>query len=291
MLTKINKIQYNLDQTFVHRNAFLHLCDFIYTKPGDSWCPEFSGQKSSFDNIYKNNVIFVTPHCINEFLEEAHPKINNQYILITYCHGAVFDQRKYIDDPKILAWFGAANRESVTFEKFNVIPIGVFCNDELFNNRADINDYIIKLKNENKNNLLYMNFAVHQNRDGVRDIIYNSFKDKQYCKTVTLTQTWRKPWKEYIKDVAQSKFVLSPLGDMCDCYRHWESMLLGSIPIIQNSPLNEILSDLPAIAVDDFNVITEEFLNEKYIEMKNKQFNTQKLYMRYWSDLINGKKI
>lgn len=162
MLSKLINSKYDLENTFVHRNAFMHLCDFVYTKPGDSWIPEFKGQLCNVTDVQKNNVIFVTPYCIDEFLEEIHPKINHEYILISYCHGTVLSQKKYIDDPKILAWFGATNRDAITFKKFTPIPLGIFCNDALFNNRDNTINLINKLKNNKKDKMLYMNIAVHE---------------------------------------------------------------------------------------------------------------------------------
>lgn len=36
---------------------------------------------------------------------------------------------------------------------------------------------------------------------------------------------------EYYKNMAEGKFTLSPIGDRDDCYRHYEAIGLGSIPI------------------------------------------------------------
>lgn len=41
---------------------------------------------------------------------------------------------------------------------------------------------------------------------------------------------------EYYRNVARAKFLLSPPGDRPDCYRHWEAVGLGTVPI---SSLNE----------------------------------------------------
>ncbi|CAK0889841.1 unnamed protein product, partial [Prorocentrum cordatum] len=50
-------------------------------------------------------------------------------------------------------------------------------------------------------------------------------------------------WKEY----AAHKYVVAPLGVGLDCYRIWETLILGSIPIVPYSELvdDELFEDLP----------------------------------------------
>jgi len=50
-------------------------------------------------------------------------------------------------------------------------------------------------------------------------------------------------WKEY----AKHKFVVAPLGVGLDCYRIWETLILGSIPIVPYSELvdDELFEGLP----------------------------------------------
>ena len=38
-------------------------------------------------------------------------------------------------------------------------------------------------------------------------------------------------FSEYCKQIASSKFILSPIGDRDDCYRHYEAIGLGTIPV------------------------------------------------------------
>lgn len=38
-------------------------------------------------------------------------------------------------------------------------------------------------------------------------------------------------YHDYLSNIAISKYIISPSGDREDCFRHWESLLLGCIPI------------------------------------------------------------
>ena len=295
MFLKINNTKLtDLENTFIHRNAWFSLCDFIYTDKGDQWSPTINNT-SLFnpEDIQYGSVIYATPFGIEEFLEKIHPRIKNPYILITYCYGAVSKYTNVVNDPKILAWFGQANGDAVKFDKFQIIPLGLFATDEVFENRKTNGESIKRLKEREKTKLLYMNIMVHEGQHvelAGRKYVYNLFKDQPYCKTITLTPTWRKPFMDYMEDMADCKFTISPEGDMHDCYRHWEAIIVGSIPIVHHSPLDSIFNDLPVIIVDDYAEITEDFLNYKYEEMKDKKYNLDKLYMKYWSDLVDQAK-
>lgn len=45
------------------------------------------------------------------------------------------------------------------------------------------------------------------------------------------------PPEDFYKNIAQTKFLLSPIGDRDDCYRHYEAIGLGCIPISNVSNL------------------------------------------------------
>lgn len=88
--------------------------------------------------------------------------------------------------------------------------------------------------------------------------------------------------KNYYREMSRFKFVISPRGGGEDCHRTWEALYLGSIPIVLSSSINEIYQDLPVIVVDDWNILTKEFLEKKWEEFKEKEWNWKKLNLRYW---------
>jgi hypothetical protein len=42
---------------------------------------------------------------------------------------------------------------------------------------------------------------------------------------------------DYFLEMAKSKYVVSPNGDRPDCYRHYEAIGLGAVPITQLDPV------------------------------------------------------
>lgn len=278
----------NLEEVFVQRWAWFSICDYAYANNFDQGEHPHFNNATPFDpeKVEAGSTIFATAYSIEKFLEEVHPKIKNPYILVTLYYGPVHGISKYVQDPKIIAWFGQSNREAVTFKKFTVIPLGIMRDEHIFEQRKNYNQLFKQLRNKEKTDLLYMNFTVHEGRFDGRGEVYNLFINQPFC-----TAKKPKPFYEYIHETANFKFVLSPTGDMQDCYRHWEALLVGSIPIVTPTNLDTAFEDLPVLIVNDYKEITEEFLHKKYQEMAGKNYNFRKLYMQYWVDKINEAKL
>ena len=96
-----------------------------------------------------------------------------------------------------------------------------------------------------------------------------------------------KSWRDYLLDLANVKFVFSPRGNGLDCLRTWEALYMRAIPIVMTSPMDALFEGLPVIIVNDWDEITEEFLENKYAEMSKIQYSYDKLFAPYWVHLIN----
>ncbi len=278
------KLIENLEEIFIHRESWRNIADFQYATPWDGGTNNFiNPYPFSPEKVPAGSIIFTNAFVLDKFWKEIHPKIKYPYVLISLFCGAI---EPYIYDPKIIAWLGNAN--NLAFPKFINIPLGVFRDESIYQNRKQAFQAFNRLKNKPKTKLLYMNFCI-QNNTQEREPVYKLFKDKAYCTcTIKNYQIQRKPFFEFLEEMADFKFVLSPWGDMLDCYRHWEALLVGSIPIIRSCSLDDLFSDLPVLVIKDWNEITEEFLNKKYEEiMSKKDYNFEKLYMKYWVEKIN----
>ncbi len=86
-------------------------------------------------------------------------------------------------------------------------------------------------------------------------------------------------------------FVVSPHGNGLDCHRTWEALLLGCIPIVKRSSIDDLYKDLPVLIVNNWHDITPDLLNTTIDTFKEKCFNYDKLKLSYWVDLQNSKKI
>lgn len=233
--------------------------------------------------VKRGDIIFVNIGLIGEFFEIEHPKINNPYILVTHnLNLSAPGKYEYmLNDPKIIKWFGS-NPSISKSKKFQGIPLGLpnphwpRGNIEIFNK--------INKKNVTKKYLLSLNFDVKTCPER-RQFIYDIFKVKKFCTNHMING--RKPIEDFLLDVIQSKFVLSPFGSGYDCHRTWEILYMGSYPIVISSPLNHLYQDLPVLIVDKWEDVNETLLNRKYTEFISKNYKMKKLYCNYWINKIS----
>jgi len=257
---------------FISGDTFRHYADHAYDELDTSLNPK---------NVKNRDVVFVKVEYLDGFLKKIHPKINARYVLLT--HNSDYPipgpHASLLEDPKIIAWCGQ-NTENYSHPKLIAVPIGI-ANRQWAHGNTDILDKMIGISHlYHRHILLYMNFLSSTNAS-VRDKVYHQFKNKSFC-----TKSHLKPYKEYLTDLAQSRFVLSPRGNGLDCHRTWEAMLMGAIPIVQRSALDPVYEGLPVLIIDSWNEITEEFLEEKWIEMSEKSYRLERLYIHYWLEVI-----
>ena len=86
--------------------------------------------------------------------------------------------------------------------------------------------------------------------------------------------------------MARFRFVVSPRGGGYDCYRTWETLLVGAYPIVKPSHLDVLYKDLPVLIVEEWTDITPKLLDETYHRFMKKTWNLDRLYNFYWEQLV-----
>ena len=86
-------------------------------------------------------------------------------------------------------------------------------------------------------------------------------------------------------------FTLSPAGAGLDCHRTWESLLLGSIPVVLRSPLDELFARLPAVIVDDWSEVTPSRLCSELDRIARNSFDFSQLELGYWRARIQSQPV
>ena len=138
----------------------------------------------------------------------------------------------------------------------------------------------------NRNIKCYGNFHFTMDNKYYSAERYDCFN--KVSKTVCLYEENRVPLDKTWINQSTCAFVLSPAGGGLDCHRTWEALILGCIPIVKrfNVPLENVYTDLPVLIVDDWEDVTEEFLVATIADFSGRQFNYEKLTLKYWVDLI-----
>jgi hypothetical protein len=133
-------------------------------------------------------------------------------------------------------------------------------------------------------NLVYLNFKV-ETYPHERQLIQNMFQSKSWVTCGTPVDTFEGR-KEFLKEIRNHEFVLCPRGNGVDTHRLWETLYMGSIPIVKNDIAHSEWQDLPILFINDWNEITEERLLAEKKRIESTNWNFEKLRVGYWIDRI-----
>jgi len=271
-------------------------------------------QGDKFSSLVSENVFFSKTEDVNNFFENCEK--NRLFILISHNgDGSIttnprksnsLEPHHHADArlvPKNLQkWFGCMV-ETVD-PRIISIPLGVE-NQIFFENKQQIinnikDEYIEKKEDK----LVYVNFKISNNYSE-RISCYNSVKQSNFCTftnkmfteeqinppTELFPDVYKESYEIFAKEIKSHKFVLCPVGNGLESHRLWETLYLGSIPITRRNVNYSFYEDkLPILMVDEWQEITQEFLEEKYSEITNKKnknyYNMDMLNFSYWQNLI-----
>ena len=264
---------------YITADTFRNFCDHIVDETNVLFDPS---------TVETGDTIYTRTHSLDFFFEYLHPHIKSPYILVTHFSDLPIPGKyyPYLDDKKLVAWFGI--NVVLKHKKLYPLPVGLTNNFYSFircPRNTTISETIDSIlhkfscdRPEKRHLLLLPSLGdTHIERKKVKEI----FSTKEFCKKAE-----KKPFKEYLEDMAYCKFILSPQGIGLDCHRTWEALLMGCIPIVSSSPIDNLFDDLPVLIIQNWNQITKKFLEEKYMEMSQKKYNLEKIYIYYWLDKI-----
>jgi hypothetical protein len=207
------------------------------------------------------------------------------FTLVTCRDIPVDDHRLSLAPDNMVKWYG--NNATADSDRVHGIPIGLPPLNAGFNSGdgcagPEKRSLLMELMNDGqeKQNLVYM---AHRNETnpGERSRLYDMFGGKDW--TTCKGGDARIPYPEYIQDVHSHRFMICPPGAGFDCHRVWESLYLGTVPIVLRSPAMEYFSELPILFVDDWDEVTREFLEG--VEIAG---DVRMLGMDYWRGLVRG---
>lgn len=189
----------------------------------------------------------------------------------------------YLSHPNTRAVF-TTQHQNYDFqpEKMHSIPLGV----QYLMKNAILSH--IGQPQQQRTQLLMINDNGWRHRS---DIAFSVMANFNY--SLVNTYDTKSGYGNYLKELRRSKFILAPSGFGWDCYRIWDALYMGTIPIIEryNRPVDgwrRSLEDLPVLWVECFEDVTPELLNEKYLEIASKEYNYEKLTTTWWIDFIRS---
>jgi hypothetical protein len=235
--------------------------------------------------VKEGDIVFVGDSLIEQFIEKVHPHITCQYTLITHIGDAkitkaLFDQV----ESKLIKWYGI-NLE-YTHPKIVPIPLGIENKHYYVNGITAIFNYVRKKHPEKKNKIFY-GFTVAAN-PAERGAALKNIQANSNGETLML---WR-GFFFYLLILNTYKLVLSPPGSSEEGHRTWDTMYIGSVPIVKSSYTTEYFkkNGVPLITVQDWSELQKfgaAFIQAEY-EKTVVSGNQATLALDYWVQKIKN---
>ncbi len=271
-IIKLFKFNRPTSYPFITGDGFRALAQHIFDESSDI----------DYSSVMKGDIIFVRTDFLYEYFRKVHPKIKNQYILISHnCDTNVTeDYAGYIDN-KIIHWF--AQNLLIKHPKCSAIPIGLILR---FYDKKNITVELLKKHREktSKAPKIFFGFDTVTNKKRIQAF---DFLKKS---NIGIGVAGRIGQEEYYSRVSDCMFNASPEGNGIDCHRTWESIYLNTIPVVEKSPATEYWEKigLPMLLIDSWSEVSsfnEENIKRRYEENKHK-FDSPAIYMDYWTGEI-----
>ena len=148
-----------------------------------------------------------------------------------------------------------------------------------FTNNEKINTKLVlysKINISDKGRRMYEKIS----RKQIIEILNKKYKQENYFN------------KDYFENIGKYKFVFSPEGNAIDCHRHYETWISKGIPIIEyNSFIKEKYKTLPILWTRDYSEINDNYLERKYKEFLNKDFDFKPLLLSKYKPELRKKMI
>jgi len=223
-----------------------------------------------------NALLMNPPHM--EFVLITHNGDSN----ITDCPKRPHDADARLIPKNLKMWFG--QNVNVKHDRIQSIPIGLE-NSEWFveiDKRKLITEAMLRT-DAGYENMVYANFNINTNKLD-RQYAYDCVKNYKWCTPDMCVNGT--DFKKYVNSIRNHAFVLCPDGNGIDTHRLWETLYVGSIPIVKRSINTRFYEDLPILMVNDWSEVKDTIFSIKPGEFKNRKWNLDKLWFQYWYDLI-----
>ena len=244
----------------------------------DKYLQEFPNNYHKTDVIFNNSSMIWRDNHIN-------PPNKNLPLLVTgHSDYPITDNLVDLYNPKI--WF-CVNKQTRKPNVFS-LPLGITnnTNESALHPIYGNLDCMINVMKENVNNknLVYMNMNI-STYPVERQLVWDLFKDKNWI-TIGKIENNIEGRTNFLRDIKAHTFVLCPRGNGLDTHRLWETLYMGSIPIIRRDIGYTEFEDLPICFINNWSDITVEFLELEKNRITNTNWNLEKLKISYWINKI-----
>jgi hypothetical protein len=313
-----------LKHHFVHSEGLREIADFVIdyrsnvVNPARGRVPieyltRFAGQ------LNRGNIIHLKADLLGEFAATVLPGLKEPVVLVTgdSDYAPLTDFSWLLDHPRIGHWFVQNADAAYRHSKLTPVPIGL--DNPLYNklekriglavdmlarrsafdstfsrNEAGDQALLNRIIASGINKPIHKNLKVlctfHMNHKIAPDIAgipsrieaYSALVGNPLCHFPSRRLAQEACWRAH----ENFAFQASPHGNGLDCFRTWESLALGTIPIVKKSPLDLLYEDeeLPVMIVESWHEVTPENL-QRWRDRFKKSFDEgllERLSNSYW---------
>lgn len=261
-------------------DRFKTIADFLYV-PEKKHSGAYDNLQNTLDLSKLGNINIVYTHTFYvKQLFQLIASLSQRFIIVTHNADTNINESFKMPD-NILKWY--SQNVGIIDQRITSIPIGLE-NDRWFPGLKKKQRMVgLLTKPKQDKNLVYMNFNINTN-PSKRLPPYYTLDNKSWVTTKMGANG--EGFEEYLENVYNHRFVICPEGNGMDTHRTWETLYMNSIPIEKKNINNQFYTDLPICFVNDWNEITEDFLNKEYIRINTSEWNLEKLTFEYWKDKI-----
>jgi len=279
---------------WIQGNKFAEMADFTFSPPVKHM-DDYYNLPNTLDLIKMGDrsIVFTTPFYAKALFEVL-GDFRRQFIVITHNGdnevndlgvGYMDGRGNYIATDKfgipdnIIRWY--ATNVNTAHNKVEAIPSGLE-NNKWQPDARKKERMLEKLSTVREiRNIAYVDFSTTWNV-GERKHIYNLLEDKPW---VTLFRDGAN-FGRFLDNVYSHRFVVCPRGNGIATHREWETLYMGSIPIQKRDLNNRFFVDLPICFVEDWEEVTESFLDSEYERISKMEWNKEMLTFEYWRNKI-----
>eukprot|EP00668_Euglena_longa_P031748 GGOE01040996.1.p1 GENE.GGOE01040996.1~~GGOE01040996.1.p1 ORF type:complete len:513 (+),score=99.92 GGOE01040996.1:113-1651(+) len=196
-----------------------------------------------------------------------------------------------LEHPQILKIFSVNVNSSTYHPKVVPLPLGLHWRKANETTQARL----AASKAPPPTNQLFVKFKIPRHQNGTargvvrmlrRAEVVKSLHDNGFPGMTAEEIQARIPLEEFQRQIINSQFIPSPGGNGLDTYRIWQTLYLGRVPIVDTAMRPDIFEGLPVVVVDNWAKVTQESLQQWQEAATRRQFNTGKLWFRWWVAFI-----
>jgi len=267
---------------------------------------------------FKTPIVYIDSTYVFKYMETL-LELKNKYVLITCCNDDVcipymyepcneghiyYTMNHIFESPYLIKWY--SKNAYMYHDKLEPLPLGPkwqWSSIKMFGEDKTTHRSLFLLhcmqpektflNKSLKTKLLYLNISNTTSDELSYPFVRKTEGLRRRLKELFFSRfSWSndEPFQNYIQSLSQYKFCLSPPGRGFDTHRTWEALMCGTIPIIESSCMDKLFVNLPVVIVTNWNIITEDFLNEEYEKiMKNadeKKYRFDICYTYYWDNVF-----